>query len=100
MSSDWAFAFLLVAPVAFLMGFPMATAMTFLARLDKSEMFVWAWGVNGCASVVGAAVVPLIAVTLGLGAVLQMSGAAYMLAVPAFLAVLSGDRHVPKLATA
>ena len=52
---------LLIFPPAFLMGFPMPTAMTSLARLGKDHMFLWAWGINGCFSVVGAALVPIIA---------------------------------------
>jgi hypothetical protein len=34
----------LVAPVAFLMGFPMATAMNWLAARGRDQMFVWACG--------------------------------------------------------
>jgi len=79
----------LVGLPAFFMGFPMPTAMMSLARLGKSEMFVWAWGINGSLSVVGAAAVPLIATTLGLDAVLLTSGTAYLIAIPAFFAVLS-----------
>ena len=74
----------LIAPPAFLMGFPMPTALMSLARLGKTEIFVWAWGVNGSLSVVGAVAVPIIAVTLGLAAVLEMSAAAYLIAIPAF----------------
>ena len=47
--------FALIFPPAFLMGFPMPTAMTSLARLGKDHMFLWAWGINGCFSVIGAA---------------------------------------------
>jgi hypothetical protein len=67
------------------MGFPMPTAMTLLARHGKSEMFVWAWGINGCLSVVGASAEPLLATTFGLAAVLQWSSAAYLIAIPAFV---------------
>jgi spermidine synthase len=80
--------FLLIAPPSFLMGFPMPTAMTTLGRLGKDHMFLWAWGINGCFSVIGAALVPIVAVSLGLAAVLQISGAAYLLALPSFFAVL------------
>jgi len=45
------FCFGLIFPPAFLMGFPMATAMTTLGRLGKDHMFLWAWGINGCFSV-------------------------------------------------
>jgi hypothetical protein len=90
----------LVAPPAFLMGFPMATAMASLARLGKSDMFVWAWGINGCFSVVGAAAVPLLATTFGLSAVLATGGVAYLIAIPAFLAVLLPVRALPQPAVA
>jgi hypothetical protein len=81
-------AFLLIAPPAFLMGFPMPTAMTTLGRLGKDHMFVWAWGINGCFSVIGAAAVPLIATAWGLSAVLDMSGGAYLAAAVALTGVV------------
>jgi spermidine synthase len=84
--------FALIAPPAFLMGFPMATAMTWLTRLKKDHMFVWAWGINGCFSVIGAALVPIVATNFGLAAVLGISGVAYLVAVPAFFAVLQPPR--------
>lgn len=80
--------FALIAPPAFLMGFPMPTAMTWLARLNKQPMLLWAWGINGCFSVIGAAAVPIVATGFGLSAVLLTAGAAYLVAIPAFFAVL------------
>jgi hypothetical protein len=84
--------FVLIAPPALLMGYPMATAMAWLTRLGKDHMFVWAWGINGCFSVVGAAAVPIIATTFDLPAVLEVSAVAYLVAIPAFLAVLRPAR--------
>ncbi|MEO8883569.1 MAG: hypothetical protein ABI377_09200 [Devosia sp.] len=86
------FCFALIAPPAFLMGFPMATAMTWLTRLKKDHMFVWAWGINGCFSVIGAALVPIIATNFGLAAVLGVAGVAYLVAIPAFFSVLKPPR--------
>lgn len=86
--------FVLVAPPALLMGYPMATAMASLMRLGKDQMFVWAWGINGCFSVVGAAAVPIIATTFDLPAVLEVSAGAYLVAIPAFLSVLRPPRTV------
>jgi hypothetical protein len=80
--------FALIFPPTFLMGFPMPTAMTSLARLGKDHMFLWAWGINGCFSVIGAAAVPIIATLFGLNAVLMIAGGAYLLAMPVFFAVL------------
>lgn len=80
--------FALIAPPAFLMGFPMATGMGVLTRLHKEHMFLWAWGVNGCFSVIGAALVPIIATSFGLAAVIAIAGVAYLIAIPAFFGVL------------
>jgi len=82
------FCFVLVFPPAFLMGFPMPTAMTTLSRLGKHHMFLWAWGINGCFSVIGAALVPIVATSFGLTAVLWVAGLAYLVAIPAFFAIL------------
>ena len=81
--------FAFIAPPAFLMGFPMPTAMTTLGRLGKNHMFIWAWGVNGCFSVVGAAAAPVIATNFGLGAVIEIAGLAYLLALPSFFGVIA-----------
>lgn len=87
--------FLVIAPVALLMGFPMATAMNWMACLGKDHMFVWAWGINGSFSVIGAVLVPIIATTTGLGTVLLVSAAAYLLAIPGFFAVVRPTVEVP-----
>ena len=85
--------FVLIAPPAFLMGFPMATGMGALTRLKKEEMFLWAWGVNGCFSVIGAAIVPIVATAFGLAAVIASAGVAYLLTIPAFYGVLKPARR-------
>jgi len=82
------FCLLLILPPAFLMGFPMPTAMTMLGRLGKDHMFLWAWGVNGCFSVIGAALVPIVATSFGLPAVVLIGAVAYLVALPAFYSVL------------
>lgn len=79
---------LIVFPPAFLMGFPMPTAMTTLGRLGKDHMFLWAWGINGCFSVIGAALVPIVATSFGLPAVVLVGAIAYLVALPAFFSVL------------
>jgi hypothetical protein len=84
--------FLLIAPPAFLMGFPMPIAMTTLGRLGKDHMFVWAWGVNGCFSVIGAAAAPVIATNFGLAVVIEVAGLAYLLAIPAFYGVIASNQ--------
>ncbi len=66
----------------------MPVAMTSLGQLGKEQMFIWAWGINGCFSVIGAALVPVISTSFGLDSVLTVSGLAYLLAGITFFAVL------------
>ena len=91
---------LLLFPPAFLMGFPMPTAMTALGRLGKDHMFLWAWGINGCFSVIGAALVPIVATSFGLPAVVLVGAVAYLVALPAFFSVMMPLQAERRLAVA
>lgn len=75
----------LLAPLAFLLGFPFALGMSTLSNLHKEHFFVWAWGINGSFSVVGSVLVPVLSVLFGLSSVLLLSGGIYLLAAPCFL---------------
>jgi hypothetical protein len=83
----------LLFPPAFLMGFPFPTGMAMLSRLGKEHFFLWAWGINGLFSVIGSVAVPLIAVLFGLKAVMWVAAGAYLLALPAFFALLLPQRE-------
>lgn len=63
----------LLAPLAFGMGLPFPLA---LRELDE-PLVPWAWGINGSASVVSAALATLLAVDFGFSAVLWCSLALY-----------------------
>ena len=78
----------LLIPPAFLMGFPFATGMAMLSRLGKEHFFLWAWGINGSFSVVGAVLVPIVGVVFGLSTVLLIAAACYLMCLPAFFALL------------
>ena len=86
---------LLIAPAAFLMGFPFPTGMTMLSRLGKERFFLWAWGINGTFSVVGAVAVPIVNVMFGQQALLLGSAALYLLALPAFFSLLKPAPGAP-----
>jgi uncharacterized protein YaaW (UPF0174 family) len=62
--------------------------MGMLSRLDKGHFFLWAWGINGLFSVIGSVAVPLIAVLFGLKALIWVAAVAYLVALPAFFALL------------
>ena len=82
-------------PLAFLMGFPFAMGMATLSRLGKEHFFLWAWGINGSFSVVGAVLVPIIGVVYGLSTVLFIAAACYLLCWPAFYGLLA-ERRAPR----
>ena len=70
----------LVAPLAFCMGMPFPLAL----RELEPPLVPWAWGINGCASVVSAALATLLAVDLGLRNLLWLALLLYALVALAF----------------
>ena len=75
-------ALLLIAPLAFCMGMPFPVGLTQVAR-HAPALLPWAWGVNGCASLLSAILATLLAVHFGfnwviVGAVLLYAGAALL----------------------
>ncbi|MGH8130140.1 MAG: spermidine synthase [Steroidobacteraceae bacterium] len=76
----------LIAPLAFLMGMPFPLGLSRLAA-EAPAFIPWAWGINGCASVLSALSAALLAVHWGFGVVLLMAAGLYALAAliwPAF----------------
>jgi len=71
---------LLLAPHAFCMGVPFPLA---LRGLDE-PLVPWAWGINGCASVVSAALATLLAVDFGFRLVLALALVLYVVILPVF----------------
>lgn len=59
----------LIAPLAFAMGMPFPLALHRLGEVSPG-LVPWAWGINGCASVVSAVLAALIAIDWGFDAVI------------------------------
>ena len=76
---------LLIAPLALLMGMPFPTGLSALG-LKPHGSIEWAWALNAAASVLGSALAIMIALELGLTAVLLSAAGAYVLS-----AALSGS---------
>ncbi len=74
---------LAIAPLAFLAGVPMPSA---LARLDRGapELVPWAWGVNGFASVLAAPLATALAMTWGFAVAGSCGAALYVVAACVF----------------
>ncbi|MCF8056697.1 MAG: hypothetical protein K9K37_08665 [Desulfocapsa sp.] len=73
------FFLLLIGPPAMAMGMPFPLGLERLARHSKSQA-AWAWGINGCVSVVSTGLATIVAVELGFSAVMLIACAAYGLA--------------------
>ena len=76
-------AFALIAPLATLMGMPFPRALARLNALDP-PLLPWAWGINGCASVIAAVLATLLALHLG-HTVVILAGVVLYLAAAIFI---------------
>lgn len=71
---------LLIAPLAFFMGMPFPLGLMQIAGRTPN-LIPFAWGVNGCASVLSAVLATLLAVHFGFSSVVLLALALYLLAV-------------------
>ena len=73
------FSLLLIGPLAFWMGMPFPLA---LSRVSASQpgLVAWAWGINGCASVVSAVLAQMLAMSFGFSTVMMIAVGLYLAA--------------------
>ena len=74
-----AIALVLIAPLAGLMGLPFPLGIRRVAG-ESEDLIAWAWGINGCASVISAVLATMLAMHLGFTTVILMAVALYLLA--------------------
>jgi hypothetical protein len=79
---------LLIAPLGFILGMPFPLGLRRLHG-EFPEQLPWAWGINGCLSVIGPALATVVAVQAGFQLVYLLAAAAYFLA----LCSLGGGRE-------
>ena len=85
----WAFGYrlalavLLLSLLAFFLGWPFPSGLRLLSRKFPG-LVPWAWGVNACASVVGAVLGKCLGVTFGFKAVMLMACALYLIGIAVF----------------
>ena len=82
-STRIAISVLLTAPLALLMGMPFPMGLRRLAESARG-LIPWAWGINGCASVVSAIAATLLAVHAGFATVVVLAVLLYGLAASVF----------------
>jgi hypothetical protein len=80
----------LIAPLAMLMGMPFPLGLRRVAG-HSAAMVPWAWGVNGCASVLGAIFATILAMHAGFISVMMLALALYSLAAITFSKFLYGQ---------
>lgn len=78
-SSRLVFSILLIAPLGFFMGMPFPMGMDSLGRTAPT-LIPWAWGINGCASVISAILATLIAMQFGFTVLVFMALLLYVAA--------------------
>jgi spermidine synthase len=82
-----------LAPLGFLMGVPFPSGIRLAGRVAPG-LVPWAWGVNGCASVLSSILAVMLAISQGFSRVLLAGGAAYALAL--IVIYTMADRHLAK----
>lgn len=70
--------FFLTGPLAFLMGIPFPAGLSKVSKTDSLQT-AWAWGLNGCISVISTALATIVAVELGFTWVMFLAALAYCL---------------------
>lgn len=68
---------LAISPLAFAMGMPFSLGLLRLERTSP-EFIPWAWGINGCASVLGSLTAPLLAIHFGFSTVILIAATLYL----------------------
>ena len=70
---------LFIAPLAFFMGMPFPLGLTRVSS-KVASLVPWAWGINGCASVISTVLATLLALSIGFNLVIVIALSLYTLA--------------------
>jgi hypothetical protein len=68
---------ILIAPLAFFMGMPFPLGLSRIAR-SNPDFIPWAWGINGCASVLSAILATVLSIHLGFNMVMVFALVLYV----------------------
>jgi hypothetical protein len=69
---------LITAPLAFCMGIPFPAGILQISKRN-TEVIPWAWGINGCVSVISTALATIVSVEMGFTWVMLFAALAYCL---------------------
>jgi len=82
---------LILAPLGFLMGLPFPKGIAVTGRLAPG-FIPWAWGINGCASVLSSILASMGALTFGFSWILACAGGAYLVGLAIFYPLVRGTK--------
>jgi spermidine synthase len=71
--------FVLIAPLSVCMGMPFPQGLSRLSKINP-DLVPWAWGINGCVSVISTALATIVAVEMGFTWVMLFAAFAYSIA--------------------
>ena len=74
---------IVIAPIALCMGMPMPLALSQLSK-THANYIPWAWGINGCASVISAVLASLLAIHFGFNMVIATGLLLYLFCLVSF----------------
>lgn len=83
-----------LAVPSFFLGWPFPAGLRHTAR-NTPALIPWAWGINGCASVIGAVLGKCLAMTLGFSCLMGIACGLYLAASAVYQGILSRDSRSP-----
>jgi spermidine synthase len=79
-----------LAPLGFLMGVPFPKGIEIIGRLAP-DLIPWAWGINGCTSVLASILSAMLAISFGFSRVLVGGSVAYLVALGVIYSLAVGE---------
>ncbi len=80
-----------LAPLGFMMGVPFPKGIEIIGRLAP-DLIPWAWGINGCTSVLASILSAMLAISFGSSRVLVAASVAYVAALGAIYPLAGAER--------
>ena len=88
------FSLVLVGIPSFFMGMPFPLGLQYLSHRNE-EAVPWAWGINGCLSVVSASLATILAIEVGFSILMLLAAAAYFITlISCFLVKANGNNKL------
>ena len=89
---------ILIAPLGFCMGMPFPLGLASIS-IGAAPLTPWAWGINGCASVVSAVLASLLAIHFGFNLVILIAMTCYLVAAASYPMATSGEARAVMIKT-